>query len=742
MNYHVSTMLRPLLPLLLACTFAQQAIAAAPTVTTNAASSVTDTGAKLNGTVNDNGKSTTVTFEAGGTTSYGTTLTATTGGILSAGSGATAVSVNVTGLSCSTTYHFRAKAVNSDGTTLGADQPFTTTACVPGACGSDNGLTLTTPPTNLCNGGTASSVTSTPTSYTWSCDASIASASCSATREYAVTSSVSAAGNGTISASQNVAYSRTPSFTLTPATGYYTASVTGTCGGTLTGNTFVTSPVTANCTVIANFAAPTTHNAFFVNASSSANKTSVMRLINLTNQSAAMTATAYDEAGNMVGTPNTSLGTIAAQQMLTFTSAQLESALGYTPSSGTAKYHLVFNANLASFEVLNFVKDVASGNLTLAHAQNGNRVTGTSNTSTRNMLFVNPSTNLSRTSVVRLINPTNQTGVVTATAYSENGEIPGTLNAPLGTIAPQQMLTFTSAQLESALGYIPSSPSAKYHASFNANLQTFELINFIKDVATGNVTLGQVQINDRAVATASSSVRNALYVNPSNAANTSLIQLINPDVGSGAVTATAYNEAGAIVGRADTALGTLGAQKILSFTSAQLESAIGYVPSSSSAKYRIVFTAALPSFELVNFITDGASGNLIVGQAQVDNRIAGTATSSTRNALFLNASTSTNKTSLIRLVNPTNQDGTITATAYNESGSTIGTINATIGTIAAQQMLTFTSAQLESMLGFIPSAPTAKYRIVFNANLPTFELINFVVDIATGGLTLGQTQID
>ena len=45
-----------------------------------------------------------------------------------------------------------------------------------------------------------------------------------------------------------------PVFTLTPATGYHSLSVTGTCGGSLVGDTFTTAAVGANCTVIANFA--------------------------------------------------------------------------------------------------------------------------------------------------------------------------------------------------------------------------------------------------------------------------------------------------------------------------------------------------------------------------------------------------------------------------------------------------------------------------------------------------------
>ena len=72
---------------------------------------------------------------------------------------------------------------------------------------------------------------------------------------YTVTPSVNG-GNGTISPStaQTVNYDTTQSFTLTPNTGYSIGTVGGTCpAGTLSGSTYTTGMVTANCTVIANF---------------------------------------------------------------------------------------------------------------------------------------------------------------------------------------------------------------------------------------------------------------------------------------------------------------------------------------------------------------------------------------------------------------------------------------------------------------------------------------------------------
>jgi hypothetical protein len=95
-----------------------------PTATTNAATSISSTGATLNGSINANNTSTTVTFEYGLDSSYGTTVTAIESPVT--GSSATQVSKAISGLSANTTYHYRVIGMNSGGTANGSDQSFTT----------------------------------------------------------------------------------------------------------------------------------------------------------------------------------------------------------------------------------------------------------------------------------------------------------------------------------------------------------------------------------------------------------------------------------------------------------------------------------------------------------------------------------------------------------------------------------------------------------------------------------------
>ena len=98
-----------------------------PFVTTLAASAVTFDGvtnvATLNGAIIANGLATKAHFEYGLTTAYGTSTANQ-----NVGAGTTEVSVHagITNLLPNTTYHYRAVATNSSGTTNGLDQLFTT----------------------------------------------------------------------------------------------------------------------------------------------------------------------------------------------------------------------------------------------------------------------------------------------------------------------------------------------------------------------------------------------------------------------------------------------------------------------------------------------------------------------------------------------------------------------------------------------------------------------------------------
>ncbi|MGV3663164.1 MAG: S8 family serine peptidase, partial [Prosthecobacter sp.] len=132
------------------------AVAQPPSITSTTASKVELDTATLNCLVNPRGGTTSVTFDWGLTTSYGSTTTAQ-----NVGNGVTPVnaSVRLTGLLPNTTYNFRATATSSDGSTTSSNVSFTTGIayyvndgsttndawCTAVGNDSNNGLTPATP---------------------------------------------------------------------------------------------------------------------------------------------------------------------------------------------------------------------------------------------------------------------------------------------------------------------------------------------------------------------------------------------------------------------------------------------------------------------------------------------------------------------------------------------------------------------------------------------------------------------
>jgi hypothetical protein len=93
-----------------------------PVVTTNPATLIASFSATLNGSLDPHGLTTSVYFQYGTTTSYGSTTPMQS----QTGNTYRNISANISSISASTVYHFRIVATNSAGTRFGSDRTFTT----------------------------------------------------------------------------------------------------------------------------------------------------------------------------------------------------------------------------------------------------------------------------------------------------------------------------------------------------------------------------------------------------------------------------------------------------------------------------------------------------------------------------------------------------------------------------------------------------------------------------------------
>ena len=123
--------------------FAAPALAAAPTVSTGAASSITFDSAVLAGNVNPGGASSVVYFQYGTTNKYGAQSAPYA---MPAGTKSAPIAIAIGGLTAGTVYHYRIVATNATGTALGADRSLTT-AKIPLA------LAITAAPNPVAYGG-------------------------------------------------------------------------------------------------------------------------------------------------------------------------------------------------------------------------------------------------------------------------------------------------------------------------------------------------------------------------------------------------------------------------------------------------------------------------------------------------------------------------------------------------------------------------------------------------------------
>jgi hypothetical protein len=201
------------------------AVGTPPTATTDAAATITATGATLKASVNPKGSATTYTFIYGtsSTLSSGTTITTSE----SAGSGTSAESetAGLTGLAPNTKYYFKVEASNSGGTTSGAILNFTTLAAPsnPPAVTTEPAASITVTGATLMASVNPEG-SSTTFSFVYGTSSNLSSGT--------TTTASQSAGSGTSARSESAAISG-----LAPGTTYYfkvqSSSTSGTAAGAI-----------------------------------------------------------------------------------------------------------------------------------------------------------------------------------------------------------------------------------------------------------------------------------------------------------------------------------------------------------------------------------------------------------------------------------------------------------------------------------------------------------------------------
>ena len=188
----------------------------ASTATTNAATSVTATGATLNGSVNDeNNASTTVTFcystssslsNCSGATSVGASPSTTTG------NSATAETATLSSLAPNTKYYFQIEAVSTSGnyTTYGSVLNFTTTTEAPTA--TTNAATSVTA-TGATLNGSVNDENNTSTTVTFCYSTSSSLSNCSGATSVGASPSTATGSSATAETATPVPWRPTPSTT-------------------------------------------------------------------------------------------------------------------------------------------------------------------------------------------------------------------------------------------------------------------------------------------------------------------------------------------------------------------------------------------------------------------------------------------------------------------------------------------------------------------------------------------------
>ena len=304
-------------------------------------------------------------------------------------------------------------------------------------------------------------------------------------------------------------------------------------------------------------------------AVASAGYTSFVRLINTGGTATAVTVAKVDGSTGAVGTARTLVAQLAAGAAQTLTATQVEAALGETMRAQD-RPRLLLAAASSTLEVQSFLLQPGGFFSQVSSGKTGTTVDVTN--------YI-PAAALGFTSFVRVINTSASAAAVTVALLDATTGVAGTPRTLLASLAGGGAQTFTSSEIETALGQaVPA--TARPRLRLAAGGAALEVQSFMVQPGGG--------FDEMSNALAATGVTVRTYVPQADAGSGYVSQLRIANTGTVATPVTvALVDATGAQGPTATLTSSLAAGAVQNFSASQVEAALG-TPIAAGSRPRIL----------------------------------------------------------------------------------------------------------------------------------------------------------
>ena len=401
---------------------------------------------------------------------------------------------------------------------------------------------------------------------------------------------------------------------------------------------------------------------------------SFVRVINTGNSATQVSVALVDALTGAVGAPGLLADSLAPGAAKTFTSAQIETAVGPIAANLRPRLRLLAAAG-TTLEAQSFLLQPGGAFNEVSGAQAGNSVVVPT--------FVpNAAAATGYVSYVRII---NTGGVTTAVSVARidpaTGETGQLLNLT-DNLAAGGARTFTAAEIEAALGFAISA-AERPRLLFASQMTPIEVQSFLLQPGGAFTNISGSQ--------SGSTVDVPSYVPAASPGYTSFVRLINTSAAASLVTAALIDPDTGLVGSAKTVAPALAGNSSMTLSSAQIEAALG-VTIAAVSRPRIRLTAASATLEVQSFLLQPGG---------VYNEISnGTMGSTVTVRTYVPAADSgSGYTSYVRVINTGAVPTAIYVALVDAVTGAQGGSSLLLASMPAGGARTFNSSQIEAALG-------------------------------------------